>query len=127
MSIIVLLVLVAVACTDSQPRPERPAPLKLSAEGFGPVAIGDSLESVSAILSDRWGPPLTDREFHCESPAGADIAAASTTEGLRLGARVGEAGEIYGPRFMLRETTLGPEWWIERPEGTPLLRGSPPG
>lgn len=161
-SILVLLISVAaVACTDtrsSEARPEAAEPLTLSALGFGLSTLGDSLESVTDKLTDRWGPPLENREFHCESfasykqffwdgayvvfdsaglsgylfgpkpkdalsPAGKDLEVASTTEGLRLGAQVKTARDIYGPRFVLRETTLGPEWYVERPEGYPLLHG----
>jgi len=55
------------------------------------------------------------------SPAGKDLAVASTTEGLKLGGQVKEARDMYRSRFVLLEATLGPEWYVEG--DYPLLRG----
>jgi hypothetical protein len=57
------------------------------------------------------------------TPVGEDLQTASTVEGLGLGQSVADARKIYGIKFVLDETSLGPEWYIDDPKGYPLLRG----
>jgi hypothetical protein len=47
------------------------------------------------------------------TPVGKDLQQAATAEGLRLGDSVDRARQLYGERFTLEESSLGPEWNID--------------
>lgn len=58
------------------------------------------------------------------TPVGRDVGKAASADGLSLGATVTKAREIYGSSFVLEETSLGPEWYIEsEPRDSRDLRG----
>lgn len=159
--VLVIAVVIAMAgCAEDPPGQAAPTgESTLSPTGFGLAAFGDSVESVTSRLTDRWGPPISSHELKCESsatskilgwdgvmlvfnsegmagylagpkpkdaisPAGKDLQTASTTEGLQLGGQIKQARTIYGAKFVLRETSLGPEWFVNGTESDyGLLRG----
>ncbi len=57
------------------------------------------------------------------TPQAKDLSNGRTDKGLRLGSSVAEAKEHYGSAFVLEETSLGPEFYIEDEDEYPLLGG----
>lgn len=80
-------------------------------------------DGVLMVFNDRglagymFGPKPAD----AITPLGKDVRRAVTAEGLHVGDAVSSARQAYGKRFVLSETTLGPEWYVAG--DYPLLRG----
>jgi hypothetical protein len=81
-------------------------------------------DGVQLVFNDRGlaGYRFGPRPKDAITPAGKDVQQAATVEGLHLGDTVGTARRLYGERFVLEETSLGPEWYLDpgSDKGSPL-------
>ncbi|WP_422733342.1 hypothetical protein ACN26Y_21095 [Micromonospora sp. WMMD558] len=71
----------------------------------GVVLVFNDRGLAGYLFGPRADDPIT--------PVAWDVGKASTDQGLRLGDTVARARELYGRNFVLTETSLGPEWWVE--------------
>lgn len=66
-------------------------------------------------------------DVYASDEPGASTVSFATREGLSLGDTVLRASKLYAGKFVIIESTLGPEWWVERDGDAagpqPLLRG----
>ncbi|WP_433651564.1 hypothetical protein ACQP2C_02905 [Micromonospora zamorensis] len=65
--------------------------------------------SSEGLIGYVFGPRAADPII----PVSKDVARAVTADGLHVGDKVKTAREVYGSIFVLREASLGPEWYLD--------------